>query len=305
MTNQTFTQSQKRFLESVGSLFDSKDKKKKLLFLKSSSDQGVIFNGGRNGAKYAPQSLLSSFKKLTIDGKTSHYQMAEVEVANPLEEQTDFKNAQVEQSKRIGLVLEQHKEANICHLGGGHDHIYSLLLAYAKQHRHVVVINVDAHADTRTDDQPNSGTPFRQFAHDFNGDFHLYEIGLHPYSNSQSTLTTLSKGKMSVLWRDEVKNPLKLDQFFSQIKNTITKDTVLIFSLDADALDGNEVPGVSAINPDGLSRDELIDLWRRYRQLNPSQSSVLGIYELNPVYDSPSMLSMRRMAAFIFETIRD
>ncbi|MFP5387174.1 MAG: hypothetical protein ACLGHN_13935, partial [Bacteriovoracia bacterium] len=65
MTKPSNSQSLKRFQESLGHLFSSDTGKKKCLILKSSSDIGVIRNGGRNGARFAPQSFLSTFKKFS------------------------------------------------------------------------------------------------------------------------------------------------------------------------------------------------------------------------------------------------
>lgn len=301
MTKPSITQSQKRFNESMGPLFMSSGMEKELLLLKSSSDVGVMRNAGRNGAKHAPQSFLSFFKKLTQDQITKSFALIEKEVASSDEEIRDFESSQTKQSERIEQSLKSHPKARICHLGGGHDHIYPLLCALSQNKKHVVVINIDAHADTRTDDKAHSGTPFRQFAEHFTGQFDLYQVGLHPFANSLSTLTPLAKGKMSILWRSELS---KMNEFFAVIKSTITKDTLVVFSIDADGLDGSAIPGVSAVNPWGLSMEELMDLWKQYLGLNFSHAPIMGLYELNPVYDSLSMLSMRRMAAFVYETLR-
>jgi formiminoglutamase len=298
------TQSQKRFSESLEALFHNQDQKKKLLILKSSSDVGVMRNGGRNGAKYAPQAFLSVFKKLKHDEQRSKYRIEEVEVASTEEEEKEFAKAQILQSERIKQILEKNQCSFLCHLGGGHDHIYPLLTALSHSAKKVTVINIDAHADTRTDQQHHSGTPFRQFASNFEGQFQLFQIGLHPFANSLSTLSSLEKGTMSVLSREELKHQIKRDAFFEKIKSTIDSETIVIFSLDADALDGSEVPGVSATNANGITINELQELWHRYEELKFSHQPILGIYELNPVFDAPSMLSMHKMATFVYSTMK-
>lgn len=298
------TQSQKRYKESLAPLFQAGSGPKSLVLLKSSSDVGVMRNGGRNGAKYAPQSFLSFFKKLNQDAKIADYSLFEAEVASETEEAADFATAQTRESERIGGVLDSHIGARICHLGGGHDHVLPFLRALSKGRKKVVVINIDAHADTRTDSDPHSGTPFRQFAHEFQGDFHLFQIGLHAFANSMSTLSDLPRGQMEILWRPELAHRTRVDEFFNAIKSTVSQEALVVFSVDADALDGSEVPGVSAVNPWGITFNELLDLWMRYQQLDIPHAPILGIYELNPVYDSISMVSMRRMAAFLYETLR-
>jgi formiminoglutamase len=307
MTKQPNPQSQKRFTESLASLFRSpeelKSHKRSLLFIKSSSDVGVTRNGGRNGARFAPQSFLSYFKKLTQDHKTSSLLFSEVETASIDEEKKDFHQAQQQEAQRITEILCLLPEISICHLGGGHDHIYPLLKALGRSNHKIIVVNVDAHADMRTDEDFNSGTPFRQFAENYVGEFHLFQIGLHPFANSFSTLAPLKNGSVSILWRNEIHDLEKVTSLFQQIKSLMDDKTIVLFSLDADALNGSLVPGVSAVNGNGLDKNELQFLWKKYHGLQLKHPPVIGIYELNPVYDTLSMTSMRSLGNFLFEIL--
>jgi formiminoglutamase len=303
MTKPSDTQSQKRYLESVGALFQRKSKNADFLFLKSSSDIGVIRNGGRNGARYAPQSFLSVFKKLALSSAFKDLIFIDEEVASLDEEQVNFEEAQQLESQRIEKFLNQHPKAQVYHLGGGHDHIYPLLKAASKGHKRVIVINIDAHADTRIDVSAHSGTPFRQFAREYEGDFQLYQIGLLPFANSLTTLSPLEKGKMHILWRDQLKNPSKVEDLFSSLKNLVDDSTLVLLSVDADALDGQEIPGVSAVNGEGLTGEELSFLWGQYHALGFKHPPLVGLYELNPVFDTLSMLSMRKLAAWIYKSL--
>lgn len=300
MTNQTFTQSQKRFQESLGSLFDS-EAEKTCLFLKSSTDQGVIRNGGRNGARFAPASFLATFKKFTQTERLRSESFLEMEVSDDYLEKSDFRDAQKEESGKIRLAVSQYPEARVVHIGGGHDHVYPLLKALSHNYKKVIAINIDAHADTRTDENPHSGTPFRQFASEFQGEFRLYQIGLHPFANSFSTLTNLEKGFHDILWMKDVSKE-ELEKVFGKISGEVTPETLVVFSIDADGLSGFEVPGVSAVNPAGLSRKQLLEIWDKYASLPLNHSPVLGIYELNPIYDTLAAVSMRTMGSFVFET---
>lgn len=303
MTKPLMTQSQKRHQESLGPLFHTEGPSK-LVLIKSSTDVGVMRNGGRNGAKYAPRSFISFLKKLNQDPKTAHFSLTEAEVSSEAEELVDFPSAQNKESERIRQVLGLHVGAGVCHIGGGHDHVLPFLRALSEKRKSVIVINVDAHADTRTDSEAHSGTPFRQFASEFQGEFHLFQIGLHSFANSQSTLSPLPRGRMEVLWRNEMSDIQKVEEFWRSIKAILKPDSLVVFSVDADALDGSEIPGVSAVNPCGLQMTELYELWKRYLSVGANHAPVLGIYELNPVYDTISMVSMRKMAAFVYETLR-
>jgi formiminoglutamase len=306
MTNTSITQSQKRFQESVGALFTdaSKGKSPDSIFVKSSSDQGVVRNGGRNGARFAPKALLSSLKRMTRSSEMEALCFCEIEVASAEVEMVNFHEAQFKESLRIRRILTEHATSRIFHIGGGHDHIFPLLKAYAEKSEKIIVINIDAHADTRTDADFHSGTPFRQFSQSFEGEFFLYQIGLHRFANAASTLSVLEKGKQNILWKNELTQK-NLDALFGQISSELSsQETVVIFSLDADALTSAAVPAVSAVNPDGLSLEQVSDLWQRYAGLKLTHPRILGLYELNPVYDTVSSTSMKTMAAFLFETLR-
>ena len=299
MTKPAISQSQKRFNESVSALFSNSDPLS-CLFLKSSTDTGVIRNNGRNGARFGPQSFLSTFKKFSQNKTLCQLSFWDYEVANQEEEEEDFHLAQRQEAKRISALLEQHPKSQIIHIGGGHDHIYPLLLALSKNQK-IIVINIDAHADTRTDEEFHSGTPFRQFADEFKGEFHLFQIGLHAFSNSFSTLGPLARGTETKLWKKDL-NLESLNRLFEQMAKEIDNETTVIFSLDADALIGSEVPAVSAVNPGGLTQQELLAIWKRYQKLPKSHPPIIGIYELNPLYDTLSSFGMKTIASFVFET---
>ncbi len=304
MTKTTITQSQKRFQDSLGSLFCSDSQEKSdFVFLKSSSDVGVERNAGRNGARLAPQSFLSYFKRMNKTSSLEKKRFSEYEVASPADERENFHLAQREEAARIKTILTHHPGATICHLGGGHDHIYPLLRALGDFYKKVIVINIDAHADTRTDEEFHSGTPFRQFANEFQGEFHLYQVGLLELANSASTLSPLTRGTSKILWRNDLLNHQLVDSFFTDITSVVDSESIVIFSFDADALSGQEIPGVSAVNGHGLCRAELDLIWKHYRSLPAKNAPIIGIYELNPVYDTTSMLSMRTLGTFLFEVI--
>ena len=53
----------------------------------------------------------------------------------------------------------------------------------------ILIINFDAHCDTRVDDRSHSGTPFRDFDGVAKKPFHLIQIGIHEYANNDMTLS--------------------------------------------------------------------------------------------------------------------
>lgn len=289
----------KRVHESIKSLFN-KDNGLHLLFLTSSSDMGVIRNNGRNGTRFAPRSFLFNFKKMTQDHDLKEWRFSEAEVSSQDEETINFHEAQKLEIKKIQETSPLNTQF-VCHIGGGHDHVYPLVSALKNDFSKVVIINIDAHADTRTDEEFHSGTPFRQLDGEIEN-FKVFQLGLHPYSNSFSTLSPL-KNEMPILWKKDL-NEEKIKEYFKLIAEEITSNTLVVFSIDADALSGYLVPGVSAVNADGLSLDELKMMMNHYLELNFIHPPVVGIYELNPVYDQLSSVSMNTMANFLFHTLK-
>lgn len=301
MTKSTITQSQKRFDESIGKLFEHSDSiLQKCLFLTSSTDTGVIRNGGRNGARFAPQAFLSTFKKFSLVERLKKYQFTALETSNSEEEEIDFHLAQINESKRIESALRSHPNSTIIHIGGGHDHIYPLLKSLTNFYKKIVVINIDAHADTRTDSDFHSGTPFRQFGVEFPDRLKLFQIGLNPFANSISTLTPILGTTVRIFWANQLRTE-DFKIFFSEIEAEIDSSTCVLLSLDSDALNGSIVPGVSAVNPSGLNLIQLMDVLKMYQKLNINHQPILGIYELNPLYDSLAGISMRTIGNFVFE----
>lgn len=305
MTKQAITQSEKRFQESLGANFNhSPLDKADFIFLKSATDVGVERNLGRNGARFAPQSFISHFKKLTQDDFYSKKSFCEIDVSNENIERTDFDYSQELEAKNIHHCLKQaKKDVQIIHLGGGHDHIYPLLKAISIDHKNIIVLNIDAHTDTRIDSLNNSGTPFRQFAENFDGEFHLFQYGIQEFANSESTLSPLKKGTTSTLLLKDINNPTKQDEFLNQLKTAVNSQSVFVLSIDVDALDGSLAPGVSAVNGIGLNAEQLHSIFELSNELNP-MCRLIGIYEMNPVYDSLSMKTIRFMSNWLFESLR-
>ena len=308
MTKDTNTQWQKRFDESLASKQTSLDAlsegSSSFLFLNSSSDVGVMRNGGRNGARFAPKAILNSLKKWALTDKHELLEWAQIEVSNQALEKLDFQAAQDHEAGVISKVINKHPQ-RLFHLGGGHDHIYPLLKALGETFSKIIVLNIDAHADTRTDDVFHSGTPFRQFAESYQGEFHLFQYGLHEFANSSSTLSPLAHGSQHRLFFQSINDVQLFDSFLENISLEVNENCAFVFSLDADALSSDLMEAVSAVNPQGITREQLFSLWNFYTALTASKNirPIVGIYEVNPLYDSISGKSIRTLSSMIYKMI--
>lgn len=271
-----------------------------ILFLKSSSDEGTIRNTGRRGSSFAPEALLNIVKKLALHNE---HMWSDIEVADPALEAENFSEAQATYATTLKTAHESYTKARkFIYLGGGHDHVYPLLKSLNTRYKKIKVINIDAHLDTRTDEFTNSGTPFRQFAREFEGHFELIQIGIHDFANSKSTMDDLGRAKEVVATYDDLKH---LTNNFSNNRKLFERmipydhEALYLFSLDADALESSIMEGVSAVNHRGLPYHFVEELLI-YSQ-DVLRTKHYGFYEYNPVYDNLSQKGARALASLIYK----
>ncbi len=271
-----------------------------VLFFKFSSDIGTIRNFGRRGSTFAPEAILSIVKKLACHNLSK---WSDVELADQQAEKENFGEAQKSLAQKIQSHLKTSPKASkFIYLGGGHDYIYPTIKAINHFTKKLVVINLDAHLDTRTDEAPNSGTPFRQIAREFDGEIEIIQLGIHDYANSISTMSNLEKGKEVVATYEDVrfgtKDFTETDKFLRRVI-PFQENTTYVFSLDADAMDAGVMEGVSAVNHRGLPYDFIEDvLLYSIDELNCQH---FGIFEYNPVYDNLSQKGARTLASLVYQ----
>lgn len=271
-----------------------------MLFIKSSSDIGAIRNAGRRGANFGPEALIAIVKKLALHTRET---WSEIELSDSQLELEDFDFSQKKYTQKLTTLYETyHRAQKFIYLGGGHDHIYPVLKALNTIHKKIVVINIDAHLDTRIDDFHNSGTPFRQFANEFEGTFKLIQLGIHDFANSKSTMNELGSAREIVATYDDLRH---LTINFTQNRKVFERmipyerDTLYIFSLDADALEAGVMEGVSAVNHRGLPYtfvDELLNY-----SINNLRVKHFGFYEYNPIFDNLSQKGARILSSLIYQ----
>lgn len=271
-----------------------------VLFFKSSSDIGAVRNAGRRGSNFAPEAILNIVKKLALHNEQT---WSDIEIANVALEEEEFSHAQKEYAITLATAIESYTKARkFIYLGGGHDHIYPALKALNTKHQKIKVINIDAHLDTRVDEFHNSGTPFRQFANEFEGHFELIQLGIHDFANSKSTMNDLGFAREVVATYDDLKH---LTQNFVNNRKLFERmipydhEALYFFSLDADALDSGIMEGVSAVNHRGLPYHFVEELLAY--TLDVLRTKHFGFYEYNPVYDNLSQKGARTLAGMIYK----
>jgi formiminoglutamase len=283
-----------RITQNWASLFDkSSAATKELMFYLASSDIGVIRNGGRQGARHAPQTILHHFKKLVTSN--APYHCKQVNVAKSYQIEKDLDSFELDQKSQLAAISTSLKNHAV-HLGGGHDHIYPFAMAVAKKFDHLHVINIDAHLDTRQDSSKHSGTPFRQLHQALGDKLSLTQIGIRSSANVSDKYQDI---KMSIYTMEDLERGA-----LDNLKLELKPKTALILSIDCDGIDSSLMSAVSAPNPYGLTRTHLNKIkevtksyWHRHDHL------YVGFYEYNPLFDNISATNAKFLAHYLNELI--
>ncbi len=251
------------------------------------TDEGVKRNGGRVGAKDAPDAIREEFYKRTafVIGKEkspSHvpvFDFGDIKTGKTLEETHD----------KLSEVIHSLVSAKIIPivLGGGHDIAYPNFLGFSKGKQTVGVINIDTHLDYRKPiPKRNSGTSFRQML-----DHHLsalnamnfVEVGTQSFVNSNDHYSELvERGATIFSLRDVREDGITKILDLSYELATTSTDSLYV-SFDIDAVRSSDAPGVSAPLPTGLTAEEFLTaaLFAGKRH----KTKLIDIVEVNPKYD--------------------
>jgi formiminoglutamase len=265
--------------------------------LTATSDWGVIRNRGRRGAGFGPAAIINQLKILARQKMDTAISVMNVV---DIDETESFTQAQLREEKNIATILKNYLGQKIIHLGGGHDHIYPLLMALDKQTtKKIVILNLDAHLDTRVDPIFHSGTPFRQFDNQTKKPFLLVQMGIHQFANPKSNYTALKNGEMKIVSKEEMEGDIKkvLEASIPEvIKNP--EGHIVVLSLDADAICASDMEAVSAPNHAGIKLEACREVILKLRELK-CDASFFGIYEYNPLYDNINNKGARTLTYLI------
>lgn len=261
-------------------------------------DLGVMRNGGKAGAKHAPQALLAAFQKMVAfhpAKKIGFFQTSQTQTSQ-IEQFPSLQQREKEELKNT--LPSKNILKKVAHLGGGHDHIYPLVAAYLDQYpkEKVLILNIDAHLDTRRDQEVHSGTPFRQLHGEYKDRVHLSQLGIHHFANHPQNFEDM--GNMEVL-------PYNGHQHFKEELTkifTLHRDRTLVLSLDCDGLDASFMSAVSAPNHRGLSQEDFQEVletcfsfWK-----TSDKPAIYGLYEYNPLFDDLTTKGARYLVGTLY-----
>jgi len=245
-------------------------------------DTGVSLNNGRHGAAQGPGAFRSALARY---GVNEPYSLAcplpmaidagDVAPGGTLEETHDRVTAAAEAIIALGCFP--------IGIGGGHDLTFPFVRASCRQRGVKAGYYIDAHLDVRA--ERGSGMPFRALIERCGVEW-LTCIGSEPLVNSRE----------HARWFHD--NGGRLSDAATVLKSPIpsTDPWSKFVSLDLDVIDASSAPGVSALNPAGLSVATVAGLCRHFGQ--DPKVLCFDIMELNPAFDRDHQTA--RVAVYCF-----
>ncbi|MBS5998522.1 arginase family protein, partial [Corynebacterium sp.] len=140
------------------------------------SDEGVLRNGGRQGAAAGPAALRSALGSLAV-----HHGHALADAGTITTQADDLDGAHDALSNKVRELVEAGTLPII--LGGGHETAFGSHRGLYRAVGATKIINLDAHFDLRRADQATSGTPFKQIS-ELTDDFDYTVLGISRPNNT-------------------------------------------------------------------------------------------------------------------------
>ncbi len=281
--------------------------KAKAAILGLADDTGVIMNHGRPGAREGPHAFRASLARFGVaqpapwtpigDTRSGHsaehtlphvMDAGDIVPGRTLDETHDRITAATEAILALGLVP--------IGIGGGHDLTFAFARAACRHSGVRAGLYVDAHLDVRP--EPGSGMPFRALAQHA-GVSALGVVGLSPLVNTREHHDWfIDHGG------ERLDVAFSIEQAQRQIEGVASRASPgpgsptppAFVSLDLDAIDSAQAPGVSALNPDGLTVAQVAQYAHAAGRC--PLVSCFDIMELNPLHDADHRTA--RVAAYLF-----
>ena len=158
-------------------------------------------------------------------------------------------------------------------IGGEHLVSYPVIREVYKKYGNLVVIQLDAHADLRSDylDEPNSHATVMRKVCDLIGGKNLYQFGIRSGTSEEFAFAKANTNMY----------PLRVLEPLTDIIPDIGARPVYI-TIDIDVVDPAFAPGTGTVEPGGISSGELLKVVHAMGRLN-----VVGmdVVEIAPAFD--------------------
>jgi len=268
-------------------------------------DTGVTLNNGRPGAAQGPTAFRAALARFGNPFDASHDSPLLTRFLDcgdiVCSDHADPEIRLNENHDRASEAIEKLQTAGYTTvgIGGGHDGTFAFARGVARHlqqgdpESRIAGINLDPHLDVR--ETIGSGMPFRQLIEKhFLDPARFVELGTGRFSNSREHIEYLTSRNS---------HPVTIDRLLANPAIAINHafDTAFdsglcgFVTIDLDALDGSFAPGVSAVNPMGVSPAIAAAIAERAGETAAVHH--FDIMELSPPYDDGRTA---RIAALLF-----
>lgn len=227
-------------------------------------DEGVQRDLGRTGADEGPTAIRQRLAKLPIQKPVIHC----YDAGNIICTDHDLEKSQAALGEVVALLLSKGLRPIV--MGGGHEvawgHYQGISQIY-KQER-LGIINFDAHFDMhpmRPTHKASASTPFYQIAelhHAEKRHFDYNCIGIQHAGNIRQSFEIAKKHHVNMILADDLHQGLQ-EKSFDFVDRVVDKNDVIYVSLSLDVFSPAFAPGVSVIQPLGLTPWHVIPLLRQ------------------------------------------
>lgn len=215
-------------------------------------DEGVLRNGGRQGAAEGPGALRRALSNLPVTSDLTIYDAGDVRCID-----ADLENAQIRFARQVTALLDAgHFPIG---LGGGHEVAYASYLGLANSGiafgKRIAVVNLDAHFDLRDGSFASSGTPFLQaINHARTHGVHLdyFCLGVSESANTRRLFST-ADATGTRYFRDRELTAASVDAKIAQLLQWLEPSQVIYLTICLDVLPPSTAPGVSAPSARGVA----------------------------------------------------
>lgn len=279
----------------------------KVALLGLPDDCGVQLNNGRPGAADGPRAFRAALASYGVAEPAGFAWPKVFDAGDVTPAPGVHAEALAETHRRVTEAASALHKAGLfpITIGGGHDLTFPFVRAAVEHHRkeraeQFAGVYFDAHLDVRP--TVGSGMPFRRLIDDC-GVGPLMVVGFNPLANAREHVEWFSAAceSRNVIADDDLVNRIEElggpDDLLAPLHNERPETIDHLFaSFDLDAIDAAHAPGVSSLNPAGLSVREAARLM--FMAASHPRLRCLDIMELSPPNDDKNRTA--RIAAHLF-----
>ena len=273
------------------------------------TDEGILRNGGRDGAAQAPDEIRKYFRKLTpvtvlVSSENDIVTTTTHSSNRPIFDHGNITGSSLEEIHgQAKEVISDYisRGCFVISLGGGHDITYAAVSGVHKAlDEPVGLINIDAHLDVREKKNGlhHSGSSFRLLIEEGIVDgTEFTEFGIQSNSVAQDHIDWVHDRGGDISFLDEIRAFSVEGMFNEAIVQTTGK---WYLSFDIDSIRSADAPGCSAPSPIGFSAEEAIKICTT--AASSKDLVAMDIVEVSPPFDRDgrtSRLASRMVAAAI------